>query len=301
MPTRLSTSILMAVLGLAAACTASATDFERVVSADPQGSVEITNVAGEVEVSGWDRPEVSVSAEYGSSVNRIDVLSQPGRTVVRVVLPGGSWQQGSWGSSADLKVRLPRASRVTVSTVSADVTSTGIEGSQTLRSVGGDITAELGGGDEEVSTVSGDIRLHGRGQEGSTRVTTISGDTTLDHAAGDLEVNAVSGDVDVRLDSARSVRLRTTSGDVTFNGWLVRGGGLDAESVSGELKVRAPSQDGYQYDASSFSGGIEDCFDVEPQRTSRYGPGTRLNGTLGKGSAQVRLKTMSGSVELCDR
>jgi hypothetical protein len=40
------------------------------------------------------------------------------------------------------------------------------------------------------------------------------------------------------------------------------------------------------------------------ERVSKYAPGRRLNGTRGKpgtGEAKVRLKTMSGDVELCDK
>jgi DUF4097 and DUF4098 domain-containing protein YvlB len=297
----LPSAVLTVLLVLAATHPACADTLDRVVNADPRGSVEITNVSGEVEVSGWDRNEVSVRADFGSGVERVDVMSEPGRTVIKVVLRSMTWQWGSHSGSADLKVRLPKDSKLDVSAVSADVSSTGMDGAQQLRTVSGDITAEINGAEQEVKTVSGGVRLRGRGQQGSMHVTTISGDMSLEHAAGSLEASSVSGGLDVRLDSASSVRLRTTSGHVKFEGRLLRGASLDAESVSGGLTVRANSEEGYQYDASSFSGRIHDCFNVEAERTSRYGPGSRLNGSLGKGSGQVRLKTMSGSVELCDR
>jgi DUF4097 and DUF4098 domain-containing protein YvlB len=303
MLTRISvSSILTALLALGIVHPASATNtLERVVSADPHGIVEITNVSGEIEVSGWDRNEVSVHADYGDGVERIDITSEPGRTVIKVVLPSMTWRWGSHSGSADLKVRLPKDSKLDVSAVSADVSSTGMDGPQQLRTVSGEITAEINGADQEVKTVSGGVHLRGRGQQGSMHVTTISGDMSLEHAAGSLDASSVSGGLDVRLDSASSVRLRTTSGHVKFEGRLMRGASVDAESVSGGLTVRAPSDEGYAYDVSSFSGHINDCFNVEPERVSRYGPGTRLNGSLGKGSGQVRLKTMSGSVQLCDR
>jgi hypothetical protein len=36
---------------------------------------------------------------------------------------------------------------------------------------------------------------------------------------------------------------------------------------------------------STFSGHIEHCFDRQPERTSRHGPGEHLSGTLGAGRA----------------
>jgi len=40
---------------------------------------------------------------------------------------------------------------------------------------------------------------------------------------------------------------------------------------------------------------------VKAERTSQYGPGSVLQGTRGEGAGHVRLKTMSGDVQLCDR
>jgi len=123
----------------------------------------------------------------------------------------------------------------------------------------------------------------------------------LEHGAGELEATAVSGGLTLRLDSARSVRVRTTSGDLRFEGKLLRAASFDAESVSGELIVRASAEAGFDYEVTTLSGDIRDCFNVEPERTSKYGPGHRLSGTRAAGGAHVRLKTMSGAVELCDR
>jgi hypothetical protein len=71
--------------------------------------------------------------------------------------------------------------------------------------------------------------------------------------------------------------------------------------VSGDLNVRASADGGYAYEVSSFSGDITDCFNASPERTSKYGPGSRLEGTRGEGMGHLRLKTMSGDVQLCDR
>jgi len=59
----------------------------------------------------------------------------------------------------------------------------------------------------------------------------------------DLEAGTVSGSLVVSLDSARSVRARSTSGDVHFEGKLTRGADFDATSVSGNLKVRASAEE----------------------------------------------------------
>jgi DUF4097 and DUF4098 domain-containing protein YvlB len=290
-------SMAAVVLLASAVCTADERDFEKRVNADPRGQVEISNVAGTVEVTGWDRPEVEVQATLGSGVERIDVISEGKRTLVKVVLPRNSSGDGD----ASLEVRIPVASELQVSTVSADLTARTITGRQSLKTVSGNVEVQAASGNLEIRTISGDVTLEGKGQPGVMRVTTVSGNVTLNHGAGSLETTTISGDLEVRLNPARSVRLRTTSGNLGFVGRLTRDAHFEVETVSGDLSVRAGADNGFEYEVASFSGDIDNCFGVEAEETNRYGPGTRLAGTRGGGGAEVRIKTMSGNVQLCDR
>jgi DUF4097 and DUF4098 domain-containing protein YvlB len=290
----------LALCGLAASSASDALDqqeFDRTVAAQPQGVVDVSNVSGDIEVSGWDRSEVSVHAELSAGVERVDVTSEGARTVVKVVLAAGSIHHGG----AHLRLKIPKSSELDVSAVSSDVTSSGVLGVQRLSAVSGDVSAELAGSDLELKTVSGNVTLKGHGQPARLHITTVSGDVHLEHGAGDLEASTVSGNLVTGLDSAHSVLAHTTSGDVRFEGKLARGAMLEASTVNGDLTVRASAEGGYVYQVSSFSGDISSCFGEKAARTSQYGPGTQLQGTRGEGAGHVRLKSMSGDVELCDR
>lgn len=275
-------------------------NFEREVPAQARGIVEISNTNGRVDVSGWDRPAVSVKAELGTGVDHVEVTSSGDHTVVRVIPRshlGMNWGDGE----TRLRVQVPKDSEIDVSAVSADVNSAGVLGIQRLKTVSGDLTAEIGASDVDAKSVSGSLRLRGKGQPAKLHVSTVSGDVELKHAAGDLEATTVSGGITADLDSAHSVRLRSTSGDISFDGRLARGADFDAQSVAGDLKVRTGSDAGFEFEAASLSGDISDCFNVPAERTGEYGPGHKLNGKRGDGSGHVRLKTMSGEIELCDR
>ena len=280
----------------AAACASGDKTFERQVPAAARGVVDISNVSGTVVVTGWDRPEVSVHAELDEGVERVDVSTDHGRTSIKVILPHHSGH----GGVADLHVQVPKDSELTVSAVSADVTTAGVTGVQRLNAVSGNVTAELAGSDLELKTVSGDVKLKGHGQPARLHMSTVSGDVHLEHGAGDLEAGTVSGTLVVSLDSARSVRTRTTSGDVHFEGKLAPGADFDATSVSGDLNVRASAEAGYAYEISTFSGDISNCFNATPSEHGHMS-GHTLQGTRGDGAGHVRLKTMSGDVQLCDR
>src|SRR5207253_2542477 len=244
--------VAMVVLGIwAGAAQADSKSFERAVPAEPRGVVDISNVSGRIEVIGWDRAEVNVRGELDEGVERVEVTSEHGRTVVKVVLP----HTGHHGD-AELRVKVPKESEV------------------------------------EVKTVSGEIKLKGHGQPARLHVSSVSGDVRLEHGAGDLEAGTTSGSLVVSLDSARSVRARTTSGDLHFEGKLTRGADLDATSVSGDLKVRASAEAGYSYEARSVSGDITNCFAAQPVER-HHGSGHTLEGTRGEGAGHVRLKTLS--------
>jgi DUF4097 and DUF4098 domain-containing protein YvlB len=273
------------------------TEFDKTVTAQAHGVVEISNVSGEIEVSGWDRAEVNVRGELGAGVERVDVNSEGNRTVIKVILPSMSYH----GASAHLKVQIPRDSELDVSAVSADVKVANVQGIQRLNSVSGDVVSEFAGPEGEFKTVSGNMRLRGHGENARLRVTTVSGDVHLEHAAGDLEVGTVSGTLRLQTDTATSVRAHSTSGDVSFEGALARGANFEASTVSGELSVRARADNGFRYEVSSFSGDINSCFDSPAERTSKYGPGKTLQGSRGEGAGYMRLKTMSGDIEVCDR
>jgi DUF4097 and DUF4098 domain-containing protein YvlB len=284
----------LAMLALTTSALARGADFERTVPAAEKGAVDISSVSGRVEVTGWDRAEVAVHAELGEG-ERVDVSTDHDRTGVKVVFPHIS----SHGDVM-LRVQVPKGSELTISGTSADVETRGVSGAQRLNTVSGDITAELAGSDLELKTISGSVHLKGHGQPAHLRISTVSGDVSLEHGAGDLEAGTTSGQLVISLDSARSVRVRSTSGDLRFNGALARDVNFEASSVSGSLHVHASAEGGYAYELSSFSGDLSTCTKTREKDEDAM-PGHRMEGTLGAGAGHVRLKSMSGDIELCER
>jgi DUF4097 and DUF4098 domain-containing protein YvlB len=285
--------VTLFALCLGTAVHAAEKTFQKELPLDAKGVVEISNTAGTVDVSAWERPEVGVRAELDEGVERIDMDGDHGRVNIKVVLPSGS----SRHSEARLHVQVPRDSELHVTTVSADQVIDGVAGLQRLSSVSGEVSTEIAGADLELKTVSGDVRVKGHGQPARLHVTTVSGDIHMEHAAGDLDAGTVSGDLALMLDSAGEVRLRTTSGDMAFQGKLKPGARVEAATVSGDIKVRAPAEAGYTYEATTFSGDITDCFEAHSEMST---VGHTISGTRGAGNGRLRLKAMSGDVQLCD-
>jgi len=279
------------------ACAANEGSVDRKVAADAKGDVLISNVSGSVDVRGWDRNEIQVTGQVDEDVERVDVESSGGRTVIKVILPKGMSGDGD----AMLEVQVPRGSSVEVSAVSADISSKGVVGTQRLKTVSGEITAEVSGEDSEVRSVSGDITVHGNGKPGSLRVSSVSGGLDLTNGAGKLDVVTVSGDARVHMGESSEITARTTSGEVELHARLSKDARASVESVSGDLTLDLGNAAGLALEIESFSGDITGCLAGGVERVSKYGPGVRLNSRTGDGSARVRAKTLSGDIEICDR
>jgi DUF4097 and DUF4098 domain-containing protein YvlB len=288
--------VALPIIALAAGA-AHAEEVTKSGPADPKGEVNIVNVAGEVEVVGWDRAEVQVHADLGSGVERLDFKTEGAHTLVKVVLP----RMGGSSGSSDLVVRVPLGSSISVNTVSADQRITGVRGTQRLQAVSGSVETEFGPGDLEVKTVSGSITARGTGK-GTVRATTVSGDVQLDKIGRELDLNTVSGDMTVRVaDRLQRARIKTTNGNLEFTAALDKGARIDAEAINGDLRFALRGDIDAAFDIETFNGDIENCFGPKPSRTREYGPGNELRFTQGKGDAQVRVKTLNGAVGICQR
>ena len=128
---------LFAAAALLAASPAirAGTPINERAAADPAGSVEVSNVAGTVRVTGWDRNEVEVTGELGEGTEKLEFAVADKVTRIKVIMPGKS----TTSRSTDLVIRVPAASRLSVNTVSADIEVQGLLGAQRLQSVSADI------------------------------------------------------------------------------------------------------------------------------------------------------------------
>jgi DUF4097 and DUF4098 domain-containing protein YvlB len=286
-----------ALAGLALPVLAATRDFSAQKPADPAGTVEIVNVEGSIEVTGWNQPMVEVTGKLGTRVERVDVTSNANRTTIRVVIPnGGSNWHGE--TAADLKIHVPQNSSLDVSLVSADLRTNGVGGNQHLQTVSGDIQGEVGGGELQVDTVSGDVNLTAHNGH-NAQIKSVSGDINLTGTSGDLSLNTVSGDTIATLGDLARAKLESVSGDINVTaGALAAQGQFEATTVSGDLKLHFATQPDADIDVQSFSGEISNCFGPKPVE-ERYGPGSRLNFRNGKGGGRVHIDSKSGDVALC--
>jgi hypothetical protein len=247
---------------------------------DDVTGLRVRLIAGSVAVLATDgKPTLEVSSIEGDPLN---VTFADG--VLTVAHENLSWEGLlKWlrpqRHAATVTVSVPRKCRAQVGVVSATAVMSGISARASVKSVSGEITLDGVTGDVDANTVSGAVEA--QGINGKLNFNTVSGDLTLaDGWLERLDVNGVSGDVTADLD-------------------LDPLGGMQVTTVSGEVMVRLPAEADARVNLHSVSGDVRSEF-AELRRSSA--PASRsVSGSLGAGSGQVSVTTMSGRVMLLRR
>jgi DUF4097 and DUF4098 domain-containing protein YvlB len=289
--------MVLLAAGFAPAALAASRPVDQHVAAGAAGTVEIVNVAGNVDLQGWDKTEVAVTGTVGDGVERVDLTASGTHVTLRVVEKKGL---SGWGHDGEAKlvVHVPAQSALDVSLVSADLKLTGLQGDGHLQTVSGDITGESGGASLQLSTVSGDVHLTARNAR-DLRLKTVSGDLMLEGASGEVAFTTVSGDGLLTLGALSRLRLESVSGDMHVKAGLAANGQIEASSVSGDVQFEFAGAPDADFALEAFSGDIRSCFASGQPVKEKYGPSTRLNFRNGKGGGRVHVDTKSGDISVC--
>ena len=288
---------LIVMFGTALALPLNAEEVNESIDAASTGHVEIVNISGSVEVYGWSKNRVEVTGDLGDKVEELILERSGDKVLVKVKVPRHSGNN----IASDLTIRVPSASSIDVSTVSADIDAEDVTGEQTLHTVSGDIETEAADNDVSAASVSGDVEVSAAGKDAEIKANTVSGDVTVTDGAGSVAAESVSGDVTVEDGSFDRASLNTVNGEIVFQAALRKGGKLTVETVNGDVDVLFSGKVSAKFDIETFNGEIDNCFGPKAVRTSKYAPGWELSFTEGDGDGRVVMSTLNGDMEICNK
>lgn len=266
---------------------------DKTLAAPPDAMVVIRNTRGDVEVSGQDANEVSVSGELDDLAEEL-VFTVEGRDIlIDVRMPR---KDVNWGDGSDLHIRVPRGSKVRFEGVSTDVRVENIEGGAQLRTVSGDIEAHGVNNQLIVNSVSGDVVV--TDADGRTQVSTISGDLELTLSGKEIKVDSVSGDIEAELGGFERLTAETVSGEIEIAGELMHAGTADLSSVSGDVGLKLAQPVNAELNVRSGIGAdiYNSWNNVEPR--TLFPSQQELRTTSGDGSGRINIRTVSSDIRL---
>jgi len=237
-------------------------------------------VMADVRISAGDRPDTVVEVHPSDPSNSEDVKAADGTRVEhadgRLLVKAPklrSWSIRSAGGSIDITVELPAGSRVRGSGQLADFRcdgplgdceiKTGLgqirldrAGTLNLKTGAGDITVERATGHAEVTTGTGEVRLHDL--ESTGVIKNSNGDTWIGTAGGDVRVKAANGNVAIDRAHA-SVAAKTANGDLRL-GEIVRGA-VVLETQIGDVEVGIREGTAAWLDVSASAGKVRNALE----------------------------------------
>ncbi len=255
-------------------------DSPRTLELPDLAALRVRVISGSVAVlASQDPPSLDVASLSGQPLL---VTHEAGILTVTYedLQPGGlrGWLRPQ-RHSADVTITVPAGCPTQVSVINAATIVSGISANISAKSVSGDITLDGVTGSVDAKTVSGNVEGRGIG--------------------GDLKFSSVSGDLTLAGSAIGRLSARTVSGQVTADLDVPGSSGTRVSAVSGDVSVRIPASASARVDLRSTSGRLRSNF--EPLSPAPAPGRAVLSATLGSGSADISLTSMTGDVTLLAR
>jgi hypothetical protein len=269
-------------------------------------SVTVDLGVGDLRIAASDRTDTIVEVRPSDPAKQADVTAAE---QTRVEYTGGrllikapkNWRQYTFrggGESIDVQVELPAGSQLRGETGVAALRcqgrlgecryKTGVgdiqvdqAGAVQLRTGVGDITVERAGGDAELTTGSGSLRIDG--VDGTAVVKNSNGDTWIGRVTGDLRVNAANGRISVDRASG-TVAAKSANGDVRLG--EVAHGAVVAQTAFGKVEIGIRDGVAAWLDLNTRFGTVRNDLDTADR------PGA------GEEAVEVRARTSFGDITI---
>ena len=296
--------------------------FSRKVKIGRDGRVSISNISGDIVVTGGSGDEVSIEAVKRTRGDRSELASveivveeRAGRVEVRAE-HDRMRDRGRRGDSAsvDFTVTVPASASLDVHSVSGSLKVTGVRGAVRAETVSGNVTTADTPNLEHAKSVSGDVSLTGAAAEGDLSAGSVSGNITAKGLkARGLDLGSVSGDVTLTDVTCERLTIKSVSGSVEYAGAIARNGRYEINSHSGTVRLVLSNPSGFELTANSFSGSIrsdlpltiggDSARERDPNRGRRRegNDSHNMRATFGDGSATLSIRTFSGDIIISKR
>lgn len=182
-------------------------EFHQTYALTPDGSVDLSNINGNVHISTWDRNEVKVDAvKYADEKEEleeahIEVNSGKDYLSIRTKYPDHDNWEHHRAASVEYTLTVPRTARLDkISLVNGSLDVTGVSGEVRASLVNGRVEASNLAGRTKISTVNG--RLEARFDQlpkDSVELESVNGGVRLtipSDSNAELEATTVSGGID---------------------------------------------------------------------------------------------------------
>ena len=257
---------------------------------DRAGTITVNATSGDVVITGWSRDQVHVRAVSDDDNIRLDASGS------RLTVEAANSRRSG---ETRFELSVPYGVRVYTTSRSGDISVRGTRGQVEAHSQNGDVEVDDVMGRLDVNTVSGGVTTSS--VSGDVEISTVNGDVRITDVRGNVNIGSVSGDIQMRGVTASLVRVKTTSGDVVYDGVIDPAGRYEFNTHSGDIGLHIPREVSAQLTISTWNGGINSDFPIT-LKPGEHGIGLtstkRFSFQIGNGAARVTAETFSGDINI---
>jgi len=255
--------------------------FARTVPLPKEGTLSLSNIAGDIQVDTWNRAEVQIEALKTSRASSLELAQENAQLVqidvqttgneVRVETKYPKSHNRNLNVSVEYVLMVPDRASANINSVSGSIRATGLGGKTRLHTVSGSVDGQRLQGPAEAKSVSGQVSVGDTLD--SVTCESVSGSVRVSNAGGETQAKSVSGDVTVEMSR----------------------GSVEAEAMSGDVKIAEPGGAGFDLRASTFSGRIKSDFPLQWENSDDE---KNVSSSVNGGGKTIRAKSFSGDVQI---
>jgi DUF4097 and DUF4098 domain-containing protein YvlB len=255
---------------------------------------------GNINISGWDREEVTVKVEYSRRAEQyfdVDVVKTG--SGVEITSSFHNHGYGSRGESPDLIVTVPRLFNMDLQTMGGSIRIEDVEGEFEGLTMGGSLNLVNLKGEVSLKTMGGNITCKDSELDG--HVTTMGGEVLMENLLGDVKGSSMGGAVIYKNVTSRDGKSTGSVVDISTMGGSINVSeapeGAKVHTMGGDINIRWALK---FVKAQTMGGDIEiDEVDGWVKATTMAGDiEVTMVGDPAKGDRNVTLTSMSGDIEL---
>jgi len=267
---------------------------EKTFKTEAGKNLRLDAASGDVYVSTWDKPEVSVKISGNKKAyDKVKFRYDNDQDGVTIVAKRESWISFlSWGGIyLKFEIKIPSNYNTLLSTAGGDIRVSDLKGIIKVKTSGGDINIRNTRGIINSSTSGGDIRLEEN--NGEINVSTSGGDIIVKDFSGNVALSTSGGDIQLNGADGR-IKAETSGGDIN----LVYSGnneGISLHTTGGDIFVKVPKNFSARADLSTTGGDVE-C--ELPITSHGKFTSSKLKGEINGGGRLLNCYTSGGDIKV---
>lgn len=277
--------------------------IEELYPLDKDGKVYLENVSGNVIVKSWSKNEVKILArkvaKKDGSLDKVTVDINRTDSNIRIITRYEKFAGlfNSENVSVHYDLIIPDKAQIRVKSVSGDVEALNIGGHVDIETVSGKIDVVEAGRGVKCKSISGSVYLEEI--TGDANLSSSSGTIRVEGIKGSVEANTVSGYIDLKeVSHAEGIDAESISGSIKMQGELSPFGDYEFKTISGGIMLYLPPKSDFEFHINTMSGNIQ--FDAKNFVVKLLNNPARnkMQGIIGEGGASLKISSLSGGITI---